>query len=468
MTWRLWPDTLFGRLVLILVIGMFGGQLLTSTIWFQVHDARTLEMPARLFASRLADAVRLLEHSAGSEGGNAAALQRAAVDALNDERFQLRRIDAPAPPGDLPLAQRAVGELIATLVARRLHEATPVRVLDAQLHDESGQRNGILSLFSSRMPFGVFHAQARLRDGTWIDVRATETQAGLRMEPRQLVMDYLVRIYLVRFAAVLLLALLAVRFAVRPLKRLAGAARALGHNLHRPPLDVAGPAEVRLAAQSLNTMQQQLLDGIAERTRFLAAVSHDLRSPLTRLRLRAEMLPNPEWRERLRGDLDEMEAMVGATLDAVRGVEITETRHAIDVDSMLESLAGDAREAGRDVTVQGRASAPLAGYPRNLKRCLQNLLDNALRHGNAVEIAVRDDGRTLRIAIRDDGPGIPAAEIDKVFEPYYRASTNAAAHDSGAGLGLTIARSIAGAHGGTLALRNRETGGVEAVLSIAR
>lgn len=463
---RLWPDTLFGRLVLILVIGMFGGQLLTSTIWFQVHDARTLEMPARLFASRLADAVRLLERADNGAASDEA--QRAIVAALDDERFQLQRIATPAPPRELPLAQRAVSELIATLVTRRLHEAVEVRVLDAELHDGSGQRNGILSLFSSRMPFGVFHAQARLRDGAWIDVHATETQAGLQMEPRDLVVDYLVRIYLVRFAAVLLIALLAVRFAVRPLKRLAGAARALGQNLHRPPLDVSGPAEVRLAAQSLNTMQQQLLDGIAERTRFLAAVSHDLRSPLTRLRLRAEMLPNPEWRERLRGDLDEMEAMVGATLDAVRGVEITETRHDIDIDSMLESLADDAREAGRDVTLSGRAKAPLAGYPRNLKRCLQNLLDNALRHGSAVEIAVHDEGKTLRIAIRDNGPGLPEAELEKVFEPYYRASTNAAAHDSGAGLGLTIARSIAGAHGGTLTLRNREAGGVEALLVMTR
>ncbi|QGZ66237.1 ATP-binding protein [Paraburkholderia acidisoli] len=466
MKLRLWPDTLFGRLVLILVIGMFGGQLLTSTIWFQVHDARTLEMPARLFASRLADAVRWLERSHDGRAGDEA--QRAVLAALDDERFQLRAIAAPAPPRDLPLAQHAVSDLIATLVARRLHEPVEVRVLDAELHDGGGRRDGILSLFSSRMPYGVFHAQARLRDGTWIDVHATETQAGLQMEPRELVLDYLVRIYLVRFAAVLLIALLAVRFAVRPLKRLAGAARALGHNLHRPPLDVSGPAEVRLAAQSLNTMQQQLLDGIAERTRFLAAVSHDLRSPLTRLRLRTEMLPSAEWRERLRGDLDEMEAMVGATLDAVRGVEITEARHDIDVDSLLESLADDAREAGRDVTVEGRATAPLAGYPRNLKRCLQNLLDNALRHGSTVRIAVHDDGQTLRIAIRDDGPGIPAAELEKVFEPYYRASTNAAAHDSGAGLGLTIARSIAGAHGGTLALRNRAAGGVEAVLVMTR
>src|SRR5262249_27083375 len=153
--------------------------------------------------------------------------------------------------------------------------------------------------------------------------------------------------------------------------QLAKAAEALGRNIHRPPLPVTGPSEVRSAAQSFNAMQQQLADSIAQRTRFLTAVSHDLRSPLTRspltrLRLRAEMLPDPVWRERLRGDLDEMEAMVTSTLDAVQGIEITETRHEIDLDSMLEGLAQDLREAGHAVSIAGCAGRPVPGYPRNL------------------------------------------------------------------------------------------------------
>ncbi|HWT35851.1 MAG TPA: ATP-binding protein [Paraburkholderia sp.] len=235
--------------------------------------------------------------------------------------------------------------------------------------------------------------------------------------------------------------------------------------IYRPPLPVGGPLEVRRAAQSFNSMQRQLTASFAERARFLTAVSHDLRSPLTRLRLRTEMLPDAQWRERLRGDLDEMDAMVRATLDAVQGIEVTEARRDIDLDSMLEGLAEDAREAGHRVTVEGRAERPVAGYPRNLKRCLQNLLDNAIRYGGDASIHVTGDARAVCVAIRDNGPGIPdEATLARVFEPYFRGSTVS----GGTGLGLTIAQSIAATHGGTLTLRNRTTGGLEAALVLPR
>src|ERR1700761_6320086 len=288
-------------------------------------------------------------------------------------------------------------------------------------------------------------------------------------EPGSLVLDYLLRCYLGGLRAVLLLALVAVRFAVKPLKELAKAAEALGRNIYRPPLPVTGPLEVRTAAQSFNAMQEQLTRSLAERTRFLTAVSHDLRSPLTRLRLRTEMLPDTEARERLRGDLDEMEAMVGATLDAVQGVEITEERHEIEINSMLEGLAEDAREAGHEVSIEGRATRPLSGYPRNLKRCLQNLLDNAIRYGDSAKISVSDDDAVLCIAISDEGPGITdEALLERVFEPYFRVSASRSGASGGTGLGLTIARSVAAAHGGTLTLRNGAVKGLVATLRLPR
>jgi signal transduction histidine kinase len=255
------------------------------------------------------------------------------------------------------------------------------------------------------------------------------------------------------------------------LKQLARAADALGRNIYRSPLPLSGPLEVRIAAQSFNRMQEQLTESIATRTRFLTAVSHDLRSPLTLLRLRVEMLPDPAWRERLRGDLDEMEAMVHATLDAVQGVEITETRHDIDLDSMLDSLAEDAREAGLSVHVGGRTLRPLSGYPRNLKRCLQNLVDNAIRYGGDAAIRVSDSGQAITLVISDSGPGIAdETMLERVFDAYFRLDTPDAAQakSSGTGLGLTIARSIAAAHGGTLILRNRAEGGLDAVLTLQR
>jgi signal transduction histidine kinase len=463
MKLRLWPDTLYGRLVLILVVGMFAGQLLTSTIWFETHDSRTLEIPARLFASRLADTVRLLQHAPDD------ATRRDIATQLGDTRYRLQWIDAPAPAPAGSVARQAVGDLISGVMRRRLGEPIEVRLIDAELRGDAGHHTGILSLFDSRMPTGDFHVQMKLRQGQWLDVQANEGQAGMQTEPRALVLDYLTRIYLLRLAAVLLLALVAVRFAVRPLRQLAKAADALGRNIYRPPLSISGPLEVRTAAQSFNAMQTQLIDGISARTRFLTAVSHDLRSPLTRLRLRAEMLPEPAWRESMRGDLEDMEAMVRATLDAVQGVEITEQRHEIDIDSMLEGLAEDAREAGHVVDVEGRALHPLNGYPRNLKRCLQNLVDNGIYYGDRVKIRVTDLGHAVQIVVGDSGPGIPdETMLERVFEAYFRLDASKDGKNQGTGLGLTIARSIAAAHGGTLTLRNRPDRGLDAVLTLNR
>jgi signal transduction histidine kinase len=467
MKLRLWPDTLYGRLALILVAGMFAGQLLTSTIWFETHDSRTLEMPARLFASRLADTVRLLERAPDERE------RREIAGQLGDAGYRLEWIDArdalPASSSAGSLGEQTVGDLVSGVIRRRLGEPIEVRLIDARLRDDAGRHDGILSLFNSRMPSGDFHVQLMLPRGQWLDVRAREGQAGMQTEPGLLVLDYLVRIYLVRLVAVLLLALVAVRLAVRPLKQLTDAAEALGRNMHRPALPVSGPREVRTAALSFNAMQTHLTDSIAARTRFLTAVSHDLRSPLTRLRLRAEMLPDAVWRERLRGDIGEMEAMVRATLDAVQGVEITEARHEIDIDSMIEGLVEDAREAGHEIGIEGRASRPLNGYPRNLKRCLQNLVDNAICYGTQPSIHVSDLGYGVQIVVSDRGSGIPdETMLERVFEAYFRIDAAKAMRSEGTGLGLTIARSIAAAHGGTLILRNRADRGLDAVLMLKR
>jgi signal transduction histidine kinase len=449
---RLWPDTLYGRLVLILAAGMFAGQLLTSTIWFETHDNRTLEIPARLFASRLADTVRLLEHAPD------APTRDAILSTLGDGRYQLQWVHgAPQPaPAALSLAQRATAGLIEGVIRKRLGEPIDVQLIDAHVRDDERRRTGVLSLFDSRMPTGDFHVQVQVPGQGWLDIRANEGQAGMHTERGALVLDYLLRIYLIRFAAVCLIAFIAVRFALAPLRRFAAAAESLGRNIYRAPLPQAGPREVRHAAQSFNAMQQQLIESFAARTRFLSAVSHDLRSPLTRLRLRAEMLPDADSRERLRGDLEEMEGMVRATLDAVQGVEITETRERIDLGSMLEGLAADACEQGHRASVSGSVRAPIRGFARNLKRCLQNLFDNAIRYGGEARVTVVDDGRNVRVVISDCGPGIANdALLERVFEPYFRVERRNGDAPDGTGLGLTIARSVAAAHGGTLVLRNR-------------
>lgn len=307
-----------------------------------------------------------------------------------------------------------------------------------------------------------FLAQVRLRDGAWITFDSRQPPEASSWPYRMLLS------VLVLLAAVILLSLLAVRWITRPLKTLADAAEELGKDINRPPLPETGPVEVARAARALNTMQARLSRYLRDRTRIFAAMSHDLKTPITRLRLRAELLDDPQIRQKFSKDLEEMEAMVGATLDFMRGMENEERSQRVDVAALLESLQADAREIGGRVDIEGAALAPYAGRPQALKRCLGNLIDNAVKYGKSARVVVDDNAARLRISIRDEGPGIPEAELERVFEPFHRLESSRSRDSGGTGLGLSIARNIAELHGGTLVLKNIPAGGLEAILTLPR
>jgi signal transduction histidine kinase len=272
----------------------------------------------------------------------------------------------------------------------------------------------------------------------------------------------------VLLAAVIAVSLIAVRWVTKPLKQLSDAAEALGKNIDRAPLDEGGPLEVARAARAFNTMQSRLVGYIRDRTRILAAMSHDLKTPITRLRLRSELLAEPQLKARFIRDLDEMESMVGATLDFLRGLENGEAAKPVDIMALLESLQADRWETGGEVRIEGTSVAPYPGRPQALKRCLGNLLDNAVSYGKSAVVVVDDDASRLEIRIQDQGPGLPQTELEKVFEPFYRAEQSRSRDTGGTGLGLTIARSVAEALGGRLVLLNRPEGGLEARLTLPR
>jgi len=268
--------------------------------------------------------------------------------------------------------------------------------------------------------------------------------------------------------AVVAVSLLAVRWATRPLKALADAADELGRNPDRPPMPEQGPVEVVRAAHAFNTMQQRLTRYVRERAATLAAMSHDLKTPLNRLRLRAELLDDSEVKEKISRDLAEVEAMVQSTLEFMRGGESSEKTQPLDVMALVESLAADAQDIGGTVTVEGTTARPYVGRPQAMKRCLGNLLDNALKYAGAVSILIEDDEDRLVIRLRDNGPGIPEAVLERVFEPFFRVEGSRNRNTGGTGLGLSIARNIAQLHGGNLILRNRKGGGLEAILTLPR
>jgi signal transduction histidine kinase len=272
----------------------------------------------------------------------------------------------------------------------------------------------------------------------------------------------------VLLAAVLVLSSIAVRWLSQPLRSLADAAEALGKNIHRPPLPEVGPTEVRQAARAFNTMQSRLVRYIEDRTQVLTAMSHDLKTPLTRLRLRAELLDDDETRQRFEHDLGEMQAMVGDALQALRGLDGPTESVPVDVMALLESLQSDNEAMGRTVEIEGQVDAPLAGDPERLKRCVGNLVDNAVLYGKRARIHIEDGPKALTLRIRDDGPGIPEDMLERVFDPFFRLERSRSRDTGGTGLGLSIARNIARAAGGDLSVRNPPEGGLEALLVLPR
>lgn len=456
---RLLPRSLFGRLVIILVLGMLAAQLLTSSIWTDIRHSQLLEIPARLTASRLADVLRVQQHDPQQAN--------ALIAALDAPQFRLSWRDQPSPrPAPLNGSDQSTERLMADVLASRLGQPARLQLLSVQVLDDHGETAGLLALFGARTAAGHFVLEVAAPDGRWLHAEVQEQQGWTSLKPSELIFDYFLRIYLVRVLIVTLIALWAVRLAIRPLNQLARAAEALGQDIRRAPLAVHGPLEVRRAAQAFNRMQQQLLASLAERARYLAAISHDLRTPITRLRLRTEMLADESAKARMRKDLDYMEAMTTATLEFVSSGESSETRRNVDINAVLHSLQADFQDSGHDIPIHGRASRPLPGYAGSLKRCLQNLLENAVRYAHDVEMAVEEHGNELHLLVRDRGPGIPDELLEQVLEPFYRLEASRNTDTGGHGLGLSIAHTVAQAHGGRLQLRRREGGGLEVCVSL--
>jgi len=315
--------------------------------------------------------------------------------------------------------------------------------------------------FGSEPEFS-FVAQVRLADGTLVsfDSRQSAETSGW---PYRLLLSLAVLL-----VAVIAVSLVAVRWTTRPLKALADAADELGRNLDRAPMPEKGPLEVVRAARAFNTMQARLARTIHERSATLAAMSHDLKTPVTRLRLRAELLEDGEPKRKISQDVEEMEAMVLATLEFMRGGETAERVQPVDVTALLESLQGDAAVLGGQVLIEGNTARPFVARPQALKRCLGNLIDNALKYGKSAILSVEDAPDRLVIRVRDRGPGIPEGELERVFEPFYRIEGSRGRDTGGTGLGLSIARNVAQLHGGTLIVRNIKDAGLEAVLTLPR
>lgn len=437
LSWRGLPSSLFVRMALILLLGLLVAQ--GVSFWLQWGERATVVSQARgqNVLDRIAQAVRVLE-------GTAPAQRPQALAALQDGGWQVRLLSGAQ------VSQNPPRGAIQNLLNARLGSAREVRAVGG------GNAMGMMHGNPPRS-FDV-----RLQDGQWV-----RFSGAREADAPALPLDLLLRLA-VTLLIVTAVVMLAVRQATQPLKQLAQAADALGRDLDAPALAEAGPLETRHAAQAFNRMQARIKRLVSERSRALAAVSHDLRTPLTRLRLRAELVDDEKLRDQMAADLDAMAAMLDATLNYLRGLQTSEAVRPIDINALLASMSEDALVLGRHISIRGQALEPYAGRLSSLRRALQNLIDNAIKYGGGAQLRVEDDASELRLMVEDQGPGIAPGELARVTEPYYRLEASRNSATGGVGLGLSIAKDIALLHGGDLVLTNRAQGGLCATLKLPR
>ncbi|MGU3347241.1 ATP-binding protein [Pseudomonas monsensis] len=306
----------------------------------------------------------------------------------------------------------------------------------------------------SGSPLARYAALIQLPDASWLLFASRERSWGLDIGTRIAI------IIALGLIATVLVAWLATRQLAQPLQRFASAARRFGGDLRAPPIKIEGPNEIRQVIIAFNTMQAQIQHYISERTHMLASISHDLRAPLTRMRLRSEFMEDLDHQGKLIRDIEEMQSMINAALAFFREDTHREEATAFDLSELLQTIVDDYRDQHISVDFEGPAHLVYEGRPLGIKRVIVNLLENAEKYAQQPRIELRANERLVSIEVSDTGPGIAEESLEKVFDPFFRLETSRNRNTGGVGLGLSAARAIVWEQGGTLTLRNRSGGGL--------
>lgn len=428
-----WPRTLASRLSLIFLIGLILAQALSfGAQYYERYQSAKNTMLGNL-ETDVSTSLAILDRLPADERENwLQRLERANYGYLLNQGSP----GTPMAPSDVPIGATSIQDAIG-------HEY-PLTFTDIP------------------GPKKHFQAHLKLKDGSpvTVDVRP-------KMVPLS---PWLPAVLLGQLALMIACTWLAVRIAIRPLSRLAQAVETLDPNTHAVHLDEKGPTEVAHAAKAFNAMRARIAAYLKERMQLLAAISHDLQTPITRMKLRVEFMDDSSEKDKLWNDLSEMEHLVREGVAYARSIHgATEESRRTDLDSFLDSLVFDYQDMGKDVQLGGKSAAVIDTRPHALRRVLVNLIDNALKFAGAAELWVetKADG-SLSVKVMDRGPGIAEEQLAQVMEPFYRVENSRNRSTGGTGLGLAIAQQLALAIGGSLTLSNRESGGLCAELRLPK
>ncbi|MGE8477416.1 MAG: ATP-binding protein [Pseudomonas shirazensis] len=472
--WRLLPRSLLGRMLLLTLLVVLLAQGLSSLIWVAQLRASQLQ--------GLRASAQSLAHSMSASISYFRSLPVAYRPMVLDQlrsmggtRFFVSLNDKPLDMATLPITPRkqAVIDVFQQVLHERLGQQVEVsvefvspdqlRIFNSGLKlDELPRSWAHYSLTLEPLNPPVLVNQIRLAEGEWLYIASLLPEPYTSLEAERLPRQQIGFIALTTAMLLLFIGLL-VHWQSRPLKRLARAARDLSLGADVVPVTEGGGSEVVEVGRAFNSMRERISRYLTERSQLFSAISHDLRTPITRLRLRVELLEDERLQAQFSRDLDELELLVKGALQCVKDTDIHENIEPIDLNQLLEILAEPYLRDGR-ITVEGRALAPYPGKALALRRCIGNLVDNAIKYGERAHLRIIDGPEGFVLQVDDHGPGVPQQQMEQVFEPHFRL----AGQQQGYGLGLGIARNIAHSHGGEVSLLNLREGGLRVTLCLPR
>ncbi len=455
---RFLPKTLRGQLVLMIFTTFVVVQ--SVSLWLFV-DERSLAVRSALeleTADRTANVVRLLDSAPAELRGDI-------LEAANSPLV----LFSIAPEAAVTHQQHDAGGAVAARVQGLLEEG-PDRDIRVELH-ELDARNPVRlgnpniqkmhkKMMGANLSSVEMQVSVALHDGNWLNV-TTRFHSPSVLWPWESILSFALATLIIMVAVWITLNRL-----TGPIRKLAVSADKFGRGEDIPELPAEGPEELRRLTEAFNEMQARLTRFIGERTRLLAALGHDLRSPLTAMRLRAEMVEDDETRERLAAIIAEMQEMVESTLSFARGMVTSEETRNVDLAGFLGDLCEDVSAVGGAVSLVAAPGLDVRLKPVAMRRALRNVVENAIRYGQQARILAERQGDHARIRVRDEGAGIPEADLERVFDPFVRIEKSRNLETGGTGLGLSIARTVIHAHGGEITLSNRPAGGLQVDITL--
>lgn len=444
---KLWPRTLGAQLVAVTVAAVLVSNVAVA-IWFETTRERMTESAINeRLVDRAVSVATLLSAIPAKSREQAAA-------ALSSGPWQFKLRHGKAPTGEMDADEAAL--------AARAHAMLPPK----------HQREAVLVSIRDPEPGDVPQHLHRRGRGTLVDmtlpvVRGTQLEMTFVRAPppewpAQLFVAALVAIVTGSAAAAFI-----ARRVARPLSQLAASASEAARGGAATRVPEVGPEDVRRAAHAFNAMTDQVSRTLESQRQLLSAVGHDLRTPITAMRISAEFVADEDVRERLQKNLEELQDLTEAVLAAARGAGWEQMRK-IDLAALIESLCSDLEELDEPVTWEPHAAAPFSGRPSELRRAVRNLIENAVAYGKRAHVRLVANPDAYQVVVEDEGPGIPEADRARVFEPFVRLEDSRSGETGGSGLGLTLVKAIAQGHGGSIALENRKEGGLRAILRLPR